>query len=306
MNLRGIFPPIPTPFVDDEVDLPALRSNVRRWMQTPLNGIVVLGSNGEAPLLNEDESDRVIGTARDDVPRGRLLIAGTARESTRETVAATRRAAALGADAVLVRTPGFYKGRMTPDAMIRHYTAVADASAVPVILYNFPALTGVTLTTATVMRLAEHPNIAAIKESSGDIAQVGDLAAHAGSGFPVVVGSGHTLFASLAVGASGGVVALAAVAPELTVRLYELTVARKHDEAIALQRRLAPIAKSVTGVYGVPGLKLALDLIGYVGGDPRPPLGPAPPEAIEVIRQQIAALPGGGGAPPLIEEVAHQ
>jgi len=296
MNLRGIFPPIPTPFSDDEVDLPGLRTNVRRWMQTALHGIVVLGSNGEAPLLTEDESDRVIGTARDDVPPDRLLIAGTARESTRDTVAATRRAANLGADAVLVRTPGFYKSRMTPEALIRHFTAVADASPVPVILYNFPALTGVTLATATVMRLAEHPNIGGIKESSGDIAQIGDLASQAPAGFSVVVGSAQTLFASLAVGAVGGVVALGAIAPELTVRLYQLTIAGRHDEAIALQRRVAPIARSITGVYGVPGLKLALDLAGYIGGDPRPPLGSAPPEAIEVIRQQLAVL----------EEVAHQ
>lgn len=295
MNLRGIFPPIPTPFTDDEVDLPGLRSNVRRWMQTPLNGLVVLGSNGEAPLVGEDEADRVIATARDDVPRDRLLIAGTARESTRETIAATRRAAALGADAVMVRTPGFYKSRMTPEAFIKHYTAVADASSIPIILYNFPALTGVNLSTATVARLAEHPNIVAVKESSGDIAQISELAAQARSGFSVIVGSGHTLFASLAVGAAGGVVALAAVAPELTVRMYQLTVTGMHAEAMALQRQLAPISKSVTTVYGVPGLKLALDLIGYVGGDPRPPLGPAPPEAIEIIREQLAAL----------EEVAH-
>jgi 4-hydroxy-2-oxoglutarate aldolase len=133
-----VFPPAPTPFDDDGVDERALRANIDRWMRSPVTGIVVLGTNGEAPLLEDDESDRVVRTARSVVPHGRTFIAGCARESTRATVHAVRRAADLGADLVLVRTPSFFKAYMTGDALARHYTAVADASPVPVLLYNLP------------------------------------------------------------------------------------------------------------------------------------------------------------------------
>src|SRR5712671_5087860 len=143
----GVYAPIPTTFDDGgEVDPGRLRTALARWMRAPLTGFVVLGSNGEAALLDEDESDRVLAAARDTIPASRPMIVGTGRESTRAAVAATRRAAALGADAVLVRTPGFFKSQMTPEAFVRHYTTVADASPVPVLLYNFTAVTGVNLT----------------------------------------------------------------------------------------------------------------------------------------------------------------
>src|SRR5262249_48595974 len=145
MQLAGVLTPIPTPFDSrDEVDAAALRSSLARWLTTPLDGFVILGSNGEAPLVDEDESDRIVSIARETVPRDRAFIVGTGRESTRATVDATRRAAALGADAVLVRTPGFFKTQMSVQAFVRHYTAVADASPIPVLLYNFTAVTGVT------------------------------------------------------------------------------------------------------------------------------------------------------------------
>src|SRR5688572_15571476 len=165
-----------TPFDGDgEIARDAIKTNVARWIESGVRGIVALGSNGEAPLLDESESDVVIGTARERVPEGRLLIAGTGRESTRATIDASRRAATLGADAVLVRTPSFFKPRMTADAFITHYTAVADAVSVPVLLYNYPAVTGVNLTPDAVARLAVHPNIAGIKETSVDAAQLGTL-----------------------------------------------------------------------------------------------------------------------------------
>src|SRR6185436_3861328 len=151
--------------------------------KSPLTGFVILGSNGEAALLDEDESDRVIGVAREIVPRGRTFLVGTGRESTQATIRATRRAAALGADAVLVRTPGFFKAQMNSDVFVRHYTAVADASPVPVLLYNFTALTGVNLLPAAVSRLSTHPNIGGMKESGGDVAQIADLVAGAAGGF---------------------------------------------------------------------------------------------------------------------------
>jgi 4-hydroxy-2-oxoglutarate aldolase len=283
VNLDGILPPIATPFSGDDVDLKGLRANVDRWMRTGLRGLVVLGSNGEAPLVSEDEAVRIVGTAREGVPPDCLLIAGTGRQSTRGTIAATRAAAAAGADGVLVLTPSFYKTQMSGDALDRHYRAVADASPVPVVLYNFPAVTGVTLPMHSVQKLAEHPNIAGIKESSGDVGATGEYVATTRGDFRVVVGAAQSLYASLLVGADGGVVALANVIPELCVRLHALTRNGQHEEALALQRAILPLSRAVTATYGIAGLKAAMEIAGYVGGPPRAPLLPLPDAARPVL-----------------------
>ena len=290
MDLRGVFPPIPTPFDVGELDIGALGRNCDRWMATGLQGLVALGSNGEAPLLDDAESDRVIEAVRAHVPPERLLIAGVARESTAGTVQAARRAAALGADAVLVRTPSIFKAWLADEAMVEHYTAVADASPVPVLLYNFAALTGVSLTVATVARLAAHPNIAGMKESGGDIGFISELVDATPDDFRVLAGSAPAFYASLLSGAAGGILALASVVPELCVELFDLVNARRLPEARALQRRLTPLARLVTRVHGVPGLKAALAAAGYAGGDPRPPLRPVRPVAADEIRRTLAAL----------------
>lgn len=294
MNLRGVFPPIPTPFDDDgELDIEALGRNCERWMGTGLHGLVALGSNGEAPLLDDAESDRVIAAVRGRVPPERLLIAGVARESTAGTVRAARRAAALGADAVLVRTPSIFKAWVRDEAMIGHYAAVADASPVPVLLYNFAALTGVSLTVATVARLAAHPNIAGMKESGGDIGFISELVdatPDGPDGFQLLAGSAPAFYASLLSGAAGGILALASVVPALCVELFDLVDARRLAEARALQRQLTPLARLVTRVHGVPGLKAALAAAGYAGGDPRPPLRPVQADAADEIRRALAAL----------------
>lgn len=290
MNLHGIFPPISTPFDGDELDVGALRSNIRRWVGSGLAGLVVLGSNGEAPYLDDDEAERVIATAREGVPSRLTLVAGTGRESTRATIAMTRRAAELGADAALVRTPSYFKTQMTTEAFVRHYTAVADASPIPILLYNFTAVTGVDLPVEAAVSLAEHPNVAGVKESNADPAKIAEIVRRVPPRFVVLAGSAHTLCASLEAGAAGAIVAAACVVPELCVRLYDLFRAGRTAEALAVQEQIAPIARLVTTEYGVPGLKAALDLAGYIGGDPRPPLGPAPPAAIERIRQALVAL----------------
>jgi dihydrodipicolinate synthase/N-acetylneuraminate lyase len=290
MTFAAVFPPMPTPFDGGEVDVRAIASNIDRWMRAGLGGVVALGSNGEAPLVDDDESERVVGAARDAVPRGKLLIAGTGRESTRATIHATRRAALLGADAVLVRTPSYYKGRMTADAFLRHYTAVADASPVPVLLYNYPAVTGVNLAPETVAELAGHPNITGIKETGTDAAQVSSYVDLTPATFSVIAGTAPAFFAALCIGAVGGILAAACIVPELCVRLYEVTKAARYGEARELQRRLTPIARMVTTIHGVPGLKAAMDLCGYRGGDPRLPLSPAPPEAVAQIRDELARI----------------
>ncbi len=288
MRFTSVFTPMPTPFVDGEVDTHAIGFNIERWMRAGLGGIVALGTNGESALVDEEESDKVIGAAREAVPRDRLLIAGTGRESTRATISASRRAALLGADAVLVRTPSFFKSLCTPALLIRHYTALADASPIPVLLYNFPAVTGVTLTPDAVARLAEHPNIVGMKESGTDSAQLASFADVAPPSFSLLSGSGTVFYPGLCLGAVGGILAVAAVLPELCLRLLGAVVEGRHDDARELQRRITPIGRMVTVGYGVPGLKAALNMAGYRAGEPRAPLAVAPPEAQETIGAELA------------------
>jgi 4-hydroxy-2-oxoglutarate aldolase len=288
MKLTGIFAPLPTPFDEaDQVDLVRLRASLAWWIASPLTGFVVLGSNGEAALMDDDECDRVIGEARQQVPANRPLIAGTGRESTRAAIGAARRAAELGADAVLVRTPSFFKSQMNGDAFVRHYTAVADASPAPVLLYNFTAMTGVNLLPAVVSRLAEHPNIVGIKESVSDIMQIGELVASTPASFTVLAGSGSTFHAARCAGVDGGILALAALLPEPCVRLFDLTKHQRYDEARELQRQLLPIARLISSSYGVPGLKAALQLVGCDVGRPRPPLVSIADPAVAALKEAL-------------------
>jgi 4-hydroxy-2-oxoglutarate aldolase len=289
MKLDGVLAPIPTPFDEqDRVDTRRLTAALARWMSRPLHGIVVLGSNGEAVLMDDLESDRAIAAARDAVPRDRTFMVGTGRESTQAAIRASKRAAEHGADAVLVRTPGFFKNQMTTDAFVRHYTAVADQSPAPVLLYNFSALTGVNLLPAAVARLASHPNIIGMKESGGDVAQMAELVAVTPPSFAVLAGSAATFYPMLCVGAIGGILALGCALPEQCVQLFDLVRSGRHDEARALQRRIAPAARLLGPTYGVPGLKAALNLLGYDVGVPRPPLAPVPESALPVLREALA------------------
>ncbi len=291
MTLTGVFAPLPTPFdEDDAVDVIRLRASLKWWMSSPLAGFVVLGSNGEAVLMDDDECDCVVAEARALIPRQRPLIVGTGRESTRAAIRASRRAAELGADAVLVRTPGFFKSQMTSEAFVRHYTAVADASPVPVLLYNFTAVTGVNLVPGAVARLAEHPNIIGMKESGSDIAQISELVSVAPKAFSVLAGSGSTFYAALCAGVTGGILALATLLPEPCVRLFELSQRSHYEEARALQQRLMPIARLISSSHGVPGLKAALAIAGCDVGRPRSPLVPVPDTAVAALKAALTTF----------------
>ena len=281
-----------TPFDSGgDVDPAGIRSNISRWVAAGVRGIVALGSNGEAPLLDEHEADQVIGAARDAVPRDRLLIAGTGRESTTGTIDASRRAASLGADAVLVRTPSYFKPRMTTDAFVAHYRAVADATPVPVLLYNYPAVTGVTFAPEAVRRLAEHPNIIGIKETTVDAAQIAAYVdASRGQTFTVLAGSAPGFYAALCLGAGGAILAAACVVPRLCVQLLDAFSRGDHALARDLQRRLIPIAVAVTSGHGVPGLKATMTLLGYTAGAPRAPLSPASDDAVAQLKAALQPL----------------
>jgi 4-hydroxy-2-oxoglutarate aldolase len=224
------------------------------------------------------------------VSREKLLIAGTGRESTKATIAATKRAAALGADAALVRTPSFFKAQMTSDIFVRHYTEVADASPIPILLYNVTTFTGVNLLPDAVERLSAHPNIAGMKDSGTDVAQITECINRTPAGFTVLAGAAPTLFLSFCAGCDGAILAVASVLPEMCVDLWQAVRDNRIAEGRELQRRILPIARSVGSVYGVAGLKAALQLVGFVGGQPRPPLRPPPSQIIDVLRTQLHEL----------------
>jgi 4-hydroxy-2-oxoglutarate aldolase len=292
MRFSGVFHPLITPFTSSgDADTGAIARNARRYLPSPLTGLVVLGSNGESPQLDEHESDCVIAAVRDVVPLDRPLLAGAARESTRATIAACKRAAALGVSAVMVRTPSFYKNMMTSDVLVRHYTEVADASPVPVLLYNVTIYTGVTLQADAVGLLSRHPNIAGVKESGNDMQLLADyLSASAGEDFVVLCGSATSYFSALALGVHGAVLALSGIVPDKCVELRRLVAEGRYPEARALQSTLLPLARAIGAQHGVPALKAALTMLGYETGDPRPPLRPAPPSVVTGLHAQLTAL----------------
>jgi 4-hydroxy-2-oxoglutarate aldolase len=260
--------------------------------------VLVGGSTGESVLLDDAERQLLLESAADLVPDGGLLIAGTGLESTRATVDASRRAAEAGADAVLVQPPAFFKGAMTPEALARHYRAVADDSPVPVLVYQVPLrLSTIDLPTGLIEELSHHPNIVGIKDSRGKLELLGELVQQTADGFQVLVGSGALLYGALETGAVGGIVAVGLLA---TVAAAEISIAHREGrlaEAGRLQERIAPVHTKIVGEMGVPGVKAALDLLGLRGGDPRPPLSPASPARIEQIREILATaelLAGAG------------
>jgi 4-hydroxy-2-oxoglutarate aldolase len=288
---QGIFAPVATTFGSDgELDLGGFGANLERYATSALDGIVVLGSNGEYPLLDRSEKLRLIETAVHTIGGRRLIMAGTGAESTRETIGLTREAAALGIDYAIVITPHYYKPRYDQAAYVAHYRAVADASPVPSIVYVMAAYTGVDPAASLVHELSEHPNIAGIKDSGGNAPKVGEMIACATPGFAVLAGSASFLYPALCLGATGGILALANVAPSVCKDVERAFRAGDHETARTLQLRLLAPNAAVTSRFGIPGLKVALDAVGLTGGPPRLPLRPLnEADAAEVRRILCAA-----------------
>lgn len=288
LSLAGLFPPIPTPFREDgDVDHDHLQSNLNRWNSEPLNGYVLGGSNGEYVFLTPDERVEAVRVARKMTPPGRLLIAGSAMESTCETIALTRRMAEAGADAAIVVTPSYYKGRMTAAALEHHYRQIADASPIPIALYNVPANTGVDMPAQVAINLATHPNIIGMKESGGDVAKIGFMVRETPDDFQILAGSAGFLLGALAVGAVGGVAALANIAAAPLARMMECFRKGEMAEARAIQLQFVEANAVVTARFGVPGLKAAMDMLGYYGGPVRSPLMPLSEEDKAALRKVL-------------------
>jgi 4-hydroxy-2-oxoglutarate aldolase len=294
MNLQGIFPPLTTPFTSEgELALDRLRENVVRYNPTRLAGYVVIGSTGESVLLSRDEVERVWGTVREAAVGDKVLIAGTGVESTAETIDRTNRAAAFGYQAALVKTPHYYKPQMTPQAQLEHFLRVAEASRIPILIYSVPQFTGLAVEASLVARLAEHPNIIGIKESSGNVQRVAEIIHAAPPTFQTLVGSATTLYPSLVIGAVGGILAVACALPELCVALYEASRTGDAERARTLQHRLLLPTIKFVAEFGISGLKYAMDRVGYYGGAARRPLLPltdAQKREVEAALASIAAV----------------
>ena len=289
-EMTGVFIPVPTPFRGDAVATDRLRANLGRWAETPLAGYVLLGSTGEFPLLCEAERDAVLVAAREAIPRDRAMIAGTGHDSTLLTIRQTKRAAEIGADAAIVITPHYFtKGFTQGAAQVRHYLAVAEASPIPVMIYNYPVNTGINLEPDTVARIAEHPNVCGIKDSSGNIPQAAQFIHLTPKSFHVLVGSAAALLPGLAIGISGGILALATIAAREFCQVYALARGGRWEEAKELAARMMLADRGVSGRHGIGGLKAALDLQGLYGGPCRAPLGTPGGDAIEDIKEALAS-----------------
>ncbi|MCR4440029.1 MAG: dihydrodipicolinate synthase family protein [bacterium] len=294
--IEGVLAPVPTPFDSDDRFLPsALRDNLASLAPFPLRGDVVLGSNGEFVLLSEKEKLQVVEHARACVPPDRLLIAGTGCESTAATIALARKVARLGADAALVITPSYYRGRMTSEALTRHFLAVADAAPIPIVLYNMPANTGVDLGPEAVLTVAGHPNVVGIKDSGGNLVAMAEVCRAAPPGFHVLAGSAGFFLAALSVGAAGGIMALANIAPAECCALWEKFRQGDMAAAKALQLRLVRLNTAVTRLWGVAALKRAMDMLGLYGGPVRAPLLPLSDEqaaTLSTLLEESGVLAG--------------
>lgn len=290
MKLSGVMPPITTPFQDGKLAPDKLKKNFQKWNKTNLSGYLVLGSNGEAVYINEKEKIKVIEISRESIPASKIMLVGTGMESTRETIRFTNDAAKMGADCALVVTPSYFKGSMKPQILYDHFIAVAESSRIGILIYNVPQFTGINLEPELVAKLSEHSNIIGIKDSSGNIGQLGETIHLSKKGFAVFVGSAPVFFPALCVGAAGGILAVANVVPQECVQIQNFFKKGKMSEARALQGQLTPLAKAVTARYGIGGLKMAMDLTGYFGGNPRSPLKRPDREVEEELKRLILRL----------------
>ena len=295
-DLRGILLPDTTPFAHDEsIVYSDLRANLEAWNKTGIRGHVLLGSTGERVHLDDREYLQTIETARAAVPSELAFIVGAGQQSTTSTINEIKRAVQAGADAVLVITPYFYRAAITQDMLVNYYTAVADASPVPVLLYSMPVLTGIRIEPETIARLSQHANIIGAKDSSNDVAGFAKTVNLCPPDFAVMTGNGTVLLDALRAGATGGILAVGCAVPEVCVAIFRAFNAGEEEHAAMLQSKLTPLATAVTTKYGIGGLKAALDLAGYRGGAVRAPL--RPPD--ESARAEIASVLECGGLAPL-------
>ena len=288
LRVTGVFAPVTTPFdASGDIDTGSLGRNISQGLADGLAGVLIAGSTGEAPLLERGEQRRLTAAAREVVPPGRLLLVGAGAESTRAAIALCRDAGAERADAVLVRPPGYYSPMLDARAVVDHFRAVADASPVPVLLYNIPKYAPIPITLEILGAVREHPNVIGIKDSSGDPANLAEYR-KALPAWAVLVGSASHLKRALELGCEGGILGVACFAAALCIALKCAVEEQRAAEAERLQTRIATVDREIVGKLGPAGIKIAMDLAGLAGGNPRPPLR----LLTGAERERVAALVG--------------
>jgi len=289
-SFKGIFAALTTPFIQGNISPEKFKENIQKYNAFDLSGYVVCGSSGESVYLTDEESEKLVQTAKETASSEKKIIVGTARESTKITLEFTNRMAAFNIDAALIRTPSYFKSKMDHEALKKHYLTIADNSKVPVIIYNIPQYTGVSVDHQLIVRLSSHPNIVGIKDSSGNLAFVSELIPKVPPDFSILLGAGSIILSGLIMGVSGGILRLADVAPAKCAELYKLFLEGKMDEARRLQLELIPLNKAIIQTFGISGCKYALDLLGYFGGLPRLPLLPLDEKGKEEIKNILNNL----------------
>jgi 4-hydroxy-2-oxoglutarate aldolase len=286
----GLFPPVPTPFKKDgSLDLPGLQ-NLLAWLLPNVDGFLILGSNGEVAYLDEDERKQVLAAAREVIPKDKIMIAGAGGEATTHVIERCRDASEAGADAALVIAPYYNRASMTPSVLETHFMTVANSSPIPVYVYNIPQVSGIAHAPAWFSRVGMHPNIAGVKDSSGDIMNFTEIARVTPEGFNLLTGNAPTLLPALAVGAQGAILAAGNVIPQIFQSIMAAFKAGDMQKALELQRLANPISYAVTRDYGVPGLKAALRLLEVSAGYPRAPLLDVDAEANIQIEKLLKAV----------------
>ena len=275
-GFSGLFIPCTTPFDKEtgEIAVVHFRSNIRKWLEEPIDGYVLFGSTGEGVLIDDDEKIKLIKYARELIPAGLKLVVGITADSTRAIIKKSQVFAEAGADAFLIAPPPYFGQYLSSGALADHYRAIADASPAPILIYHIPKFTKVLLEPALIGELVRHPNIAGLKDSSGDIKRFADYTNACGKECALFVGNGALLYTALELGASGGIVAVGQFAPRLCAEIIEAFQAGDTRRAGLAQERVSPLHKEIVATYGAVGTKAALDEVGYYGGPPRSPLKP--------------------------------
>ncbi len=271
-KLQGVFAALTTPFENNMLALQHFRENIKKYNALDLAGYVIAGSSGEAAYLTDEESETLVKEALKKRAPDKTIIVGTAKESTASTTSFTNRMAELGAQFALIRTPSYFKSVMTGEALKRHYYAIADEAHIPVIPYHIPMVTGLSIDQQFVIELSKHPNIIGMKDSSGNLPFVGEVIPKLPSDFSYLLGAGSVFLFGLSLGASGGILRLADVIPELCVTLYKYFSDGEWERASSLQRDIIPLNNAIIQKYGIAGTKYAMDLLGFYGGPPRDPI----------------------------------
>jgi 4-hydroxy-2-oxoglutarate aldolase len=289
-KLQGVFAALTTPFENGNIAIQNFRDNINKYNAFGLAGYVVAGSSGEAAYLTDEEAEILVQTVLEVSAPGKIVIVGTARESTASTTAFTNRMADLGTHAALVRTPSYFKPAMTTEALKRHFFAIADKARIPVIPYHIPVVTGLSIEQRLVIELSRHPNIIGIKDSSGNLPFLGEVIHDLPSDFSYLLGAGSVFLFGLLLGASGGILRLADVIPQLCVRLYDNFSEGEWEKASALQRKIIPLNHAIIQKYGIAGTKYAMDQADFYGGLPRDPILPLDADGKRAIERILEKL----------------